>query len=94
MRDTNIPDGGSIVGGTPDSAKAVGATEKDSAVSARSSSGQVSPPGMTDGVGVKVGVCEGIGDVDDADSSGPVYPPRIVRRWPSSADIGMFTDGR
>lgn len=87
--DPNPPDGSADGGAAPEAA-IVGAKEPGIVLGDESS--QVPPAIMVEGV--EEALEGGVGDGND--SSGEIIPRRlrIVRRWPSSADIGMFTDGR
>lgn len=92
IREASALKDGHVGGDAPDAA-ALGAKGNGNAVSGSSGSKVMTPvtTGEADG---KAGACESGGDVDGVDNSEPVYPQRIVRRWPSSGDIGMLTDGR
>lgn len=60
---------------------------KENGIAVRDGNSQVSPVIVVEGV--DGGACDG-----DGRGGEKIPRKRVVRRWPSSADIGMYTDGR
>lgn len=87
--DSNPTNGGVVSG--------AGEEEGVDGTKERGSDGQVSDPLVSDAIVVESGeevVVQGGAVGGDDASSEVARPRRLLRRWPSSADIGMVTDGR